>query len=346
MALEHCEDLNTWIDKVFGVLQTSCFPKGVPIPKLFDSPHPIRMPTDDWRSPAPDCILWVPARVENGFVFADQTQFVRILVETVDHRLVLFGLKPFDSPQKVPFSGKPIDGTSILILEAAVAFVSPEEISFTLIGSPESRGLANPARSKDFADSDGWFIVCGNADGFFYVFESMFLKFSITVLPHSPVCLRVSAARSLFAIGTDSGQVLVFNLKNGKFFRLLDLHGRKPQRILISEEFGFIVVFCKGRLIGFTENGTEMYDLEFGFEVIEYATFPFIDGADFAVFSTGQNHLYCFEIFAPNIREIANFPAPILGFTYSKSAHGIFAITKDAHLHFTQFAPIEDGKTK
>jgi hypothetical protein len=277
--------------------------------------------------------------MRTGFLSLDESDFLRIAVHLSDDFLVLSGMKSFDPPQKLHFSTKIKPGYSILLVESSIAVVSPEELSFTLIRTGESRGLANPASSTKFVAASGIYVVCGNVHGYFYVFESMFPKFWCTVLPHSPLCAHLSSARKLFAVGTDSALVLVFGLEKGRFFRLLDLHGHKPSRILISEEFGFIVVFSQNRLIGFTENGTEMYNVDFPFEVARSVTFSFVDGADFAVFSTDQNEMFVFEIFAPKPRKWAEFGFPIVDFVYSKLAHGIFTLTADGALHFGPFNP-------
>jgi hypothetical protein len=131
-------------------------------------------------------------------------------------------------------------------------------------------------------------------------------------------------------------------LEHGKFFERLSLHGTRPKDIIITDEFGFIVVFCESEIFVFTENGTEMLRRDFQFDAKRSIGFTYVDGADFVAFCDSQNELFVFEVFKLNVRQIERFSEQVLDLRYCSDTRGLFSLTSDGMMHFVPFLPFGD----
>jgi hypothetical protein len=218
-------------------------------------------------------------------------------------------------------------------MQHCLVFVSPATVQFP------AQTIDNPSKSSEFIDCDGPWLVCGNEDGFFYGLGATQKPISFNVLPHYPSTIRVSATRNLVCIGTTSHNVIVFELDTGKIFQVLELGNANACQLAITSEFGFIVAFCEGKIVAFTENGTEMYRKDFPFAVVSAHAARTFDGRDYIFITTAANEIAYFEAFRPEVAVVVKPGRRPTAMVYSADLVGLWYATEDAVLHFHPFRP-------
>jgi hypothetical protein len=329
MALEDSSEMNFWIDKVFGVLQMGCFPAGVPIPRLFVQPHPSRSPPRECKSPPVELRLPLGAAFTHCFADVGENGVVVHIVS--DNVYSRFTCRGTDLSQISVETKQCPKGASALLMKHTLVFVSAATVQFP------SQTIDNPSKSSEFLDCDGPWLVCGKEDGYFYGLGPAEKPVSFNVLPHYPSVVRVSATRNLVCVGTTSHNVLVFELDTGKIFEILELGNANAYQLAITSEFGFIIAFCKGAIVAFTENGTEMYRKEFPSEAAVVHTARTFDGRDYIFIGTAQNEIAFFEAFRGDVVVVVKTVSRPAAVVYSVDLVGLCYVTEDAVLHFQPF---------
>jgi hypothetical protein len=330
VALEDWPEINLWIDKVFGVLQTGCFPRGVPIPRLFVQPHPPRSPPRTPQLPPVVVRLPTAGALTRGFVDPGDSGVVVHCFTGAAH--FQFTCRGAGLGQVATATKAYPQETAVLFMQHSPVFVSPSTVQFP------AQAIANPSRSADFVDCDGAWLVCGNDDGYFYAMKEELRRVSFNVLPHYPAVVTVSAARNLVCVGTTAANILVFELDTGKIFEVLEL-GAQARAIVVTHDFGFIVAFCENSVVAFTENGTEMYRKDFPYEVAACCSARTYDGRDYVVVTTAGNEIACFEAFQPEVTVVVRAPCRVVAVTYSDEMIGLCFLTEDGAFHFQPFRP-------
>ena len=112
-------------------------------------------------------------------------------------------------------------------------------------------------------------------------------------------CFSISEKFDVCAYGTETCMIYVHSLTNNNLCAIIDLDKREPEKILISESFGFIIVEVQNEINVFTLNGTFIAKSQLKFDIKTWKIFA-NKGIDYVIFINSINEMGIFEAIEPN----------------------------------------------
>lgn len=197
--------------------------------------------------------------------------------------------------------------------------------------------IGHLGRTTSIAAS-GNYVVTGGTDSSLRIYNDGVLERVIPTLHDSVECVAVSHHFSAVACGCRDGCVLIYELTNGQKIREINLRGLVAKRVLISEAWGFVLVYAA------RENGTGCFDIysingdfirrrPVSFRVSCWTVFQSNDGFDYVIVADKQGKVYLFEAFYLDISApVYESSAEVTSLFYLLGARCILAITDGAAL--------------
>jgi hypothetical protein len=356
------QQLHHWIDLIWGVKRKSdqCFhafraelypetpgqaqlltESGIVAAALFQSPHPKRQPLA--RSLLNESVS-VSLSSSNilfaEFHFQDTTRYS---VVAVDDKGDLFRTVISFAPNSPKAKGRtarpstPIPGFANLNFAGRLRphrFCDLGDDLAIIDGASGSVWLTGSARRSVHVDetailclaADRDIFVSGGRDSILRVFSraGANLLFSIPLYRGDISCAAVSVPFGLIACGTRDGFLMLCSLHRRLITRVIDLGGRRPSRLLITEAWGFVVLSSKAVVDGGVTHAIEVYNVNGGSirrreiprPVVAWAAWRSAAGFDYILFAGDQGKVMQCEVFW---LDISNVPG-------SKVGPGIVAI--------------------
>jgi hypothetical protein len=172
-------------------------------------------------------------------------------------------------------------------------------------------------------------------------------QFSIPLYRGEIVCCAVSPAFGLVACGTRDGFVVMCSLYRRAIARVIDLHGKSPCALLVTDGWGFVVVCCKAVDRGEVEHTIEVYSVNGEFvrrktvptAVTAWTSWRSSHGFDFLLFAGEQGKVMCCEVFRLEVVNVPGCRAPsgIVALRYAKDEMAVVVACRNGEVMFCPF---------
>jgi hypothetical protein len=156
-------------------------------------------------------------------------------------------------------------------------------------------------------------------------------------------CCCVNHLFFVAIIGTRDGSLILNSLNKGTIVRVVDLGGAVPHLILVTNGWGFIVVYAQELNGGnseeficvFSVNGELLKKRKIDFEVVAWTTWTTMDGFDYIALADDNGKLFAFEVFYCDLGEsLFRCRSPIIGLNYVRGLSCLVVVTKDNRILF------------
>ena len=240
------------------------------------------------------------------------------------------------------------DVVSTIAVDGSIFFVGaqPNEL-YRIIPAGSNISLALRQRSSITSiASDGVWLMTANNDAvisLYSIYDSSKPKFTIPSFTSSIKSCAISSSYHQAVCGTKDSTLIIASLSDSCITRVVDLKGRRPIKILITQGWGFIVVYntdlSKGILTHyitvFNINGEMVRDVEIPVPVHAWSSYMDAKGFDYIVMADDQGSIYHFEAFYANIGEsVFSVPYEIKAMKYLVDECIIIAVTSDGRAIF------------
>jgi hypothetical protein len=146
----------------------------------------------------------------------------------------------------------------------------------------------------------------------------------------SAVC--ASSAFSVVAYATDAGRLAIVSVRTRKLVGRPAFLGERAERLLVTENWGFVIAMTRRRLYTFSLTGLAIGNLEFKGEIIAWTSFV-ARGADFVLMVDKRMKLYCFEAFRlETLRRIEMAPEGVVAMSASRLKGTLMFVTADGRV--------------
>lgn len=188
-----------------------------------------------------------------------------------------------------------------------------------------------------------------------------FIQFGFDPLLNSKiVCIASSEKFKALAIGTEKCKVIVYSLNSKEVTTIIDLCDKEPEKILITYNFGFIVIEAQKTISVFTLNGKKIGEEEINFDILEWhfssSTFSvseidgnenkknFVRKGDFVVFMNSVNDIGVFNAENPSvIQYVSPSSGLIAAFDYmSFRSYNCIVVVSINYGSIIGFYPVQD----
>ncbi|EAX98401.1 Beige/BEACH domain containing protein [Trichomonas vaginalis G3] len=156
-------------------------------------------------------------------------------------------------------------------------------------------------------------------------------------------CCFSSSTFHISVIGTRDGFILINSIPSGELVRSIDMKEYRPQSILITPGWGFILVYAtkivdykvKYSLQLFNINGGFLREKELDSAIVYMQTFTSRDGFDYILMSDDKNRVYLFEAFFLDILEpVTRFTSHICALRFFKDFDCLCIVGTDGKVSF------------
>ncbi|OHT15010.1 Beige/BEACH domain containing protein [Tritrichomonas foetus] len=159
------------------------------------------------------------------------------------------------------------------------------------------------------SDGSKW-IAIGDKDSNLTVYFKNEFKYSIQTFTKSITCLSICFGFKQIVCGTSDGSLLFCSINDRSIVRVVDLDGYQPVKVLITKNWGFVVVYMtkidEGKLSHhltlYSINGDLIRNVEIEHPIDRLLPYQSPDGFDYIIASDDRNNLYSFEAFYLNIK--------------------------------------------
>ena len=195
--------------------------------------------------------------------------------------------------------------------------------------------------------SDGDWIVVGTENSEIIAFNEQKQKFVIETFKDSITNIFVKEALGLIAAVTRTGSIIVCSLVNGTVLTTVQLeHTLKPQKLLISNCFGFIIVYSteatpigKRHFISVYSSNLDFVSFtELNSSIDSWHTFSTNKAIDYLVVSSLYSIKCCEVFYVDKITQIAeNLESETIYLNYSDEINSVIAVQKDGGIYTIPF---------
>lgn len=169
-------------------------------------------------------------------------------------------------------------------------------------------------------------------------FNASFL-FSISI--ESISAAAVNQSYGVFICATNDGYLRTYSIEQKCPLATVKLGGRSiviVEKIISTENFGFIILFTPGFLYLFTINAFLIKKVPINFEVYQWTTFKDQSGFDFVCCADPTGNVFVFEAYMPKrIEQIAACHERIISISYLPTLHAIIAHASSSTIYFIPY---------
>ena len=162
--------------------------------------------------------------------------------------------------------------------------------------------------------ADENYLITGGGDTATNVYfnNKMFpLAFAVPSYRGSVKACAVSSTFAVVVSGTDDGSILIFSITSHAIVHVLKTETRIPEKILVSPDWGFVVVYEVEVKMGQTTRYIEVFTIDgmfvsrkqIPFSVTAWCSLSNGSGRDYVVLSDQRGRIYLFEVFYLDITE-------------------------------------------
>ena len=169
------------------------------------------------------------------------------------------------------------------------------------------------------------------------------LLYMIPSFRNSIECCALSSSYHSFVGGTREGSLLTCSTTRGSITRIIELEKYRPKAILITDAWGFIVVYMteidggklKHLIAVYSINGELLKKKEIPKGITAWMSYSSVSGFDYVIFADEESNIYHFEAFYLEISKISFLTEKrIVKLAYKVEEQIIVAITIDGYLLF------------
>ena len=138
-------------------------------------------------------------------------------------------------------------------------------------------------------------------------------------------------------------------IPTGEIVRVVSLEEYRPQSILITNQWGFVIIYCtklsegsrlQHYLLLYTVNGDFLRETKIESSVTSWHTYSSMDGFDYICLGDDKGKIYVFEAFFLKLGEPAyRCQSSIVSVRYFRKIDTVFAVTNDGRIIFVSFIP-------
>lgn len=183
---------------------------------------------------------------------------------------------------------------------------------------------------------DTRFVVTADFDSFLSVYdhESCSFLFSIPTFCTSIKCMCVSDGFHTIACGTKDGKLVICSLTSKSVVRMVSLDGGRPESIIITPAWGFIIVYLKtiedsrieNYVVIYTINGDLIRKVRTEEAVSCLSVWASPSGFDYVLMSDAKHRVFVFEAYYGDITPVSGFRTRPCGLWYWESEGKIVVI--------------------
>lgn len=156
------------------------------------------------------------------------------------------------------------------------------------------------------------------------------------VSPELPSCISSSQKFKIIIVGVESKKLIYFN-EHGKYIRTVEIDVI-PQKIIITNEWGFVIVQSGKTLLSLTINGTKISQENIQFEIECWTCWSSVKGFDYIICSDVYNRLSIFEpMRMESFAIISLFNNKINSISVNQSFNGIFVIMQNGKIIYIPY---------
>ena len=100
--------------------------------------------------------------------------------------------------------------------------------------------------------------------------NDFFIEGSNSILNSKITCIASSEKFKALAVGTENSKVIVYSLVSREVTSIIDLKNKEAEKILITPQYGFIVIEAQKTIYVYTINGQKVGEKEINFDILEW----------------------------------------------------------------------------
>jgi hypothetical protein len=182
------------------------------------------------------------------------------------------------------------------------------------------------------AVSGNFVVLCGRS-GWFWHANLRDLRDSewiCSICHETPAVIAASIEYHMLAVGTLEGSVLLYSLASGLFRMRADLAGEIPERMLVTDGWGFIVVATHDSIVVFDLNGRLVRKIKLTIKIVAWCAWKTLKGFDFLAIADDNGKVFVCEAFYLTFTRLDIFcRSTIVCLEFVSDAIGLLAVTAD-----------------
>ena len=325
---EVSENLNIWIDKVFGSSGIATC--------LFKSQHPTRkvQKSDSFTSQ-----FYHKLTLENII-------FGKMKVPNHDELVVkIISSQGNCSEYLVDLDQKTVEiqsQVSIKITPQTIISTSSDEFllidtSKSILSVVKGQKIHQTAiqLSAEFCEDSGIF---GSHNGIVFSVETdntkCYLLGQAKVYPEKIVSIASSIKFNKIIVAVRSGKIILYDRRNGKYIRTVADYGLAAKRILITESFGFIIAEYSKEIALFSMNGEKIRSIEIEYNIAFLKSYVSEDGFDYLIIADRKGKILVYDAFKLTVvKEIdQKLSCGIIDIVYHPRLQSFVLFTQDGRI--------------
>jgi hypothetical protein len=198
----------------------------------------------------------------------------------------------------------------------------------------KAKGIEECGRAPDKIErvaASGNHIVLSARDGTFWQANLRNLAESARIcsaLHQTPAVIAVNVEYHLLVIGTLEASILLYSLISGLFRMKVDLPGEIPERILVTDGWGFILVASQSRISLFDVNGKLLRSIGVTINIVAWCTWRDSKGFDFVGLADDNGKIFVCEAFYLEFGDYVAFcRGSVVALEFVNEVIGLTAIT-------------------
>jgi hypothetical protein len=332
------ESLHHWIDLIWGYKHTACLPH-----QLFTRPHPLRV-WRRWKLASFNQQISIQLPAQNlvvAFLTTDEPFSFAYSVESVDKdgSLVQTKVNLVEQPSPPLKTIAVAVGSHYTKYESGLAVLSKGSV--IVQDASGVRTELEDANEIVCVNGDSNWVVVAHHQSTLGVYSGTKFLFWIPLFRDRVTCLAVSADFGMIATGTRDGFLVLSSLNRGTSVAVVDLKGWRPYDVLVTKEWGFVVV-CSSRLergrlehriAVYTVNGEVVRTAQLEGKVAVAATWGSAAGFDYMIVAEEGKFRYC-EVFYLEFVQVKGYEwsAPIVALRYQPKELGVVVVHESGTL--------------
>lgn len=224
------------------------------------------------------------------------------------------------------------------------AITSADSTIITVIDVSNNRtSLIETTKAKiSCIDADGHLMVAGCDDASILIIRDLKIMQSIQLYREAVTACAINSTHSLVVSGTKDGAIILCSTINGNLIRIINVPNLKPQKLMITPSWGFIVAYfteiedgdMKYFIYVYTVNGIFIAKTEIPGPIDFWYVWSSNNGFDYLVFTIEGGKLYFAEVFYMRPKEIPYVEKQkIIAASISLSTSTLVAITRNGRIY-------------
>ncbi|OHT14254.1 hypothetical protein TRFO_15412 [Tritrichomonas foetus] len=334
--LEACDNLHEWIDKVFG----SLFPEPHPPRKIVEKSTFVQQMNIE-EAHTHSIAFAFPYLVKNTFaiIFSNgDVKFIRVKFDDTNvasHVNIESPDCQINNPKSynyAPFNTGVKAHTADYTLMQTAGFIAYNKNSLTFVTLKNKIVKENVYLEKPMFSGSVFLATPSTLSRINYFFDATInnpINRSFCNIRANIITLECSIEFAIIVFGCDDCKIRIKSLQKGDKIATIDLEDDVPEKIIVTESWGFIVVRGVKRLYVLSVNGKLIKAIDTFPHFKQWFTFKTCDDFDYIGIEDFDSHVWYFEVMYPeNLYDLTEFDANIVAMRYDNN-HDCFLVLTD-----------------